>query len=377
MGHDPKLLFVLSADYGELSNAEIFSRGQPFTVRALMPERLFGANRDRLPLAARPYGSLADILAEVEDYVPDLVLLFSGYLYAINGVLPIEAVAELVQRLRARDVRMVVSDPFLGLLHRNGPPPFSDRHPRRDWLTEHFGRLARTFAAVPHLYLAPPAEVSSVPQMVFFNPHMLLDAQQRTVLAERLRTLGLEPTHPRWVFVLAAEDYAGQTVRWEAERFEALLVERLVDAVRAGAEALLIAPSPCTERIAAARLARVHVMPFLDHQTFSALLLLAENAFYWNQLSNSATARLANRLPVFYFDRGHMANAIPPLFDLAMQSYFPGAQLRVLDLLQPLDPAALRALAASQRDSLAHAYERLRSAPAPRRVVETLLAAPC
>jgi hypothetical protein len=120
-------------------------------------------------------------------------------------------------------------------------------------------------------------------------------------------------------------------------------------------------------------IAGLQLLPFCSHALFSALLLTAEYAFYWNLFSNSATVRLANRLPVFYFDLGHMAQAIPPLLDLGLRSYFPGGELQVLDLAHPLEPGVLGPLAAAQERSLAHAHARLRGAPAPEQVVAALL----
>jgi hypothetical protein len=370
---DPRLLFLLSADYGELSNALYFLRGYEFDAHLLMPERLLSANRDELPVPASAYRTLADILGQIEDQRPDVVFLFSGYLYALNQLLSLADIEALVRALSSRGIRAVVGDPFLGLLQQSGPSPFSDRHPGKAMLTEHFGALARVFAQLPHLYLARPARASATPQVVFFNPRLLIGAAQRASLPGRLAQIGADPARAHWLFVLAAEDYGAQASRLGVQRFEALLGERLGDAPRCDRQAVLIAPHACAERIAAKAIPGVHVLSFCSHARFNALLLTAEHAFYWNLFSNSATARLANRLPVLHFDAGHMAHAIPPLLELGLQSYFPGAQLELLDLARPLELAALDALASAQERSLTQAHARLREAPAPDQVVASLL----
>jgi hypothetical protein len=370
---EARLLFVLSADYGELSNALYFLRGYDFHARLLLPERLFAANRASLPVPAAAYRTTETVLAEIARERPDIVFLFSGYLYAINGVLPLESVVTLVRALRERGIRAVVGDPFLGLLQQPGPSPFSDRHPRKAWLTEHFGALARLFADIPHLYLARPARATATPQLVFYNPRLLLGDADRVAMAELLGRHGVDPAAARWIFVLAGEDHGAQVARMGGERFESLLRERLADAPRAGREALLVAPQPCADRMAASGIEGLRVLSFCGHALFSALLLTAECAFYWNLFSNSATARLANRLPVFYFDAGHMAHAIPPLLDLGLESYFPGWRYELLDLAQPLEPARLARIAAAQERSAAQGHARLRSAPPPDQVVAALL----
>jgi hypothetical protein len=267
----------------------------------------------------------------------------------------------------------VVSDPFLGLLQRPGPSPFSDRHPRKDWLTGHFGALTRLFSDLPHVYLARPPRQGSAPQIVFFNPRLLNDAAERAGLAGRLADIGADPARPYWLFVLAGEDYGAQAARVGAQRFETLLRERLADAARCGRQAVLIAPQPCAERIAAAAVQGVHALSFCSHALYNALLLAAEHAFYWNLFSNSAAARLANRLPVLYFDAGHMVQAIPSLLELGLQSYFPGGRFELIDVARPLELPALAELALAQERSLEQAHARLREAPPPDRIVASLL----
>src|ERR1700722_18921816 len=98
-GDKPKLLFVISNDYGELSTALDFLAGQPFDAELLLPERLFRVHSASLPVARRAYNSPADILSAVAEKSPDVVFLFSGYLYAINGLFTVDGVRQLVEAL--------------------------------------------------------------------------------------------------------------------------------------------------------------------------------------------------------------------------------------------------------------------------------------
>src|SRR6516225_4660999 len=115
---DVELLFVVSSDFGELANVLYLLRGYPFRATLLLPERLFSKNRDGLPVPVLPYRSTAEVLAAVRARQPDLVFLFSGYLLALNGILPLEGVAELVDVLGRQKIPVVTSDPFLGVMAR-------------------------------------------------------------------------------------------------------------------------------------------------------------------------------------------------------------------------------------------------------------------
>lgn len=376
---EPKLLFLLSNDYGELSNALYVLGGTGLDAALLLPERLFDANRDALQIRSQRYATLADVVDALDAEQPDVVFLFSAYLYAINGIFDLHAVEALLTELERRPLRVVTSDPFLGLLLAHGASLFSEHHPQRQWLESHFARLAARLRELTHLYLVPPDGLAGEHKVSVFNPHILTDSatsrQRGARLAERSESY---LRRPRWLFVLASEDYGTQVARLRREPFEALLLERLADAARAGRQPVLIAPQGCVDSISrASRPIRGLVsMSPCGHDLFVDLLLEAEYVFYWNIFSNSLLARLANRLPVAFFDRGHLAHAMPALLDLGLQTYFPGARLVLLDQRQELTLDALSALARQQEQTLAAATENLRRSPTPRELIDRLSAAP-
>jgi hypothetical protein len=104
-------------------------------------------------------------------------------------------------------------------------------------------------------------------------------------------------------------------------------------------------------------------------------MLGAEYVFYWNVFSNSVLARVANRLPVFFFDCGHMAYAIPPLLEVGLRRYYPGCTLPFLDPRRPLAPGELAAEAARQEPGLEGARANVRRSPPPDVMVAELLGA--
>ena len=372
---EPKLLFVLSNDYGELSNALYVLRGTGLHAMLLLPERLFDINRATVQVPTQRYTIAADVLAAVDREQPDVVFLFSAYLYAINGIFDIGAVEALLGELRRRRLRVVTSDPFLGLLLERQGALFSDRHPQQQALEAHFARLAAQLTNVTHLYLTPADGLAGARKVALFNPQIISDAPS-TQRGQRLAArIGIDLRRPRWLFVLGSEDYAAQITRLGRESLDAVLLSRLEDAAQAGRQPVLIAPQPCVDALARSgrTVDGLVALAFCGYDLFVDLLLEAEYVFYWNVLSNSLLARLANRLPAFFFDRGHLAHAMPALLHLGLKTYFPGAELALLDQRQRLTAAALAPLAAAQERALEAAFDNLRRSPTPRELIDRLI----
>jgi hypothetical protein len=376
---EPKLLFVLSNDYGELSNALYVLRGTGLDALLLLPERLFDTNRDTLQVPARRYTSPADVLAAVDREQPDVVFLFSAYLYAINGIFDLGALEALLGELRRRRLRVVTSDPFLGLLLEQRGALFSDRHPQQQALEAHFARLAAQLTDLAHLYLTPADGVAGANKIALFNPQIISDAASTQQRGPRLAArIGIDLRRPRWLFVLGSEDYGAQVTRLGRESFDAVLLSRLEDAAQAGRQPVLIAPPPCVDALARSDRTVGGLIPlsFCGYELFVDLLLEAEYVFYWNVLSNSLLARLANRLPALFFDRGHLAHVMPALLDRGLKTYFPGAELTLLDQRKRLAADALALLAAGQEQTLETALDNLRRSPTPRELIDRLMTVP-
>jgi hypothetical protein len=371
-----KLLFILSNDYGELSNALYLVMGEPFDTTLLMPGRLYALNKDSLVVPTRRYSVLADVIAAVEDESPDIIFIFSGYLYTINNIFDLPTLAKLVDSLRSRHCRVVTSDPFLGLMARLDNNTFSDRHPAKAALTNHFSRVFAVLRDVPHLYLVDIGTSANVSHVSFFNPHIVLDQAEKSARGEGLtQELGItEPEHV-WLYVLASEDYGYQMGVHGGTRFENLLIARLRDAELARRQPVLIAPQPCIDSL------RSHdalpqdalLLPFCRYDHFTSLLLAAEHAFYWNIFSNSLLLRVVNYRSVFFFAQGHMVHAIKPLFEVGMKYYYADSELPLLSPEQALVPEELASLARGQEQSLEAARSHFRRSPTPQEMVEQLL----
>lgn len=364
----PRLLFVLSHDFGELANALSFVAGAAFDPLLLMPPRLWAVNRDNLPARVGRYVTADDIRAAVAEEAPDIVFLFSGYLYGVNFLLEVDALAGLLLWLRECRCRVVTSDPFLGALSPPDPSAFPAEFPRRQAFLEHFTAVSRLLAGLPHLDLAPVPAPPGRHRVSFFNERAF------TMLPSPSGEGEGDAERP-WLFLLSLEDYAGQTSLWGKARFERLLAERLRETAAAGRRPVLMAPQVCLDAVArtAPPIPGLDLRAFCGYRAFLSLLLRAEHAFYWNIFSNSVIARIATHRSVFFFDRGHLARAVVPLYQAGMTHYYNNATLPYLPFDEPLAPDRLAVQATQQEPALAPARDHVRRSSRPEDVVERLL----
>ena len=375
----PKLLFLLSNDYGELAYALHFTAGSPFEAVMAAPARLYQANREAQGFRMLPYGSATEVLAIVDREAPDLVLLCSGYLFAINQLFGIDEFAALIGQLRQRGCRLATTDPFLGILSDINPATFSDRHPLGPTFAEHFRQIFAILKDIIHLYIVDPRGLVGAPSACAFNPGAILPpATLAAANRELVRALDLVPEKPRWAFVLSTEDYVAQAGQYGRDDFAANLLDKFRETAAQGRQPILIAPDSCLESIrpAAETIPDLRLLSFFDHETFRALLLEVEFAFYWNILSNSIFNRTINRRPVFFFDRGHLIHALAPMYQRAHRHYYAGVDLPFLDRQIPLDLNRLLAVAQSWDAGMATIVERFRQLPTPEEIVDVLLREP-
>jgi len=342
----PRMLCVVSADFGELSLARWFVAGQRFSSCFLLPPHLQERNAGALGTPCGAYRSVSDVLTVAEAFRPDVVLLASGYLYALNGLLSIGGVADMIGGLEGLGGRLVTTDPFLGLLQDPRAAPFDPGQPAGRLFLEHFDAVAPLLAGLPHLHPVPVAAAGSR-CVSFSNPRMV--ATQHELAAHRTavsRWLGPHRESSRWLFILSGEDHAGEVTRRGEVAFLDGLAARLGEARSAGGRPVLLAPQRCLDALRS-RLAAsddVVLLPFCRIDRFQSLLLDAECAFYWNMFSNSIPLRVLNGLPCFLFDRGHLARAIPALQAVGVEAYFGGRQPELLDDAAPLTRTGLVAV---------------------------------
>jgi len=375
--HKPKLLFVLSNDYGELFNAMYFLAGMEFQPVILMPPRLFAVNQSSLSLPTHCYQTTNDILEVVRREAPDVVFLFSGYLYVINRILDPESMEKLVIGCRSQNVKLVTSDPSLGILSDLDSATFSEQHPARLWLQQHFAWLVPLLKDMLHLYLAPTGISTNMQWVSFFNRHIVSNPNADGPRPREFPTWQLLSDAKRqWLFILSPEDYGLQVGTYGQQQVHQRLLDRLQETNRSGRQPVLIAPQPCLAAIEAEHhgIDDLVTVPACDYPSFMALLNDAEYVFYWNMFSASIVARVLNRLPFLLLDRGHLVHAMRNIVEVGCRHFYPGCQLELLGQDAILDPNLLADMAAKQEQGIQiPVVDNLVRSPSPDEIVKSIL----
>lgn len=385
---EARTLFVLSKDYGELAMAMLFLHGQELATRAvlMLPEPVYGANKDSLPASTSLYATLQDILGVVDSHEPDLVFLFSGYLLSHDRLLSPPSLEVLVRRLRERGCGVVTSDPFVGLASHLTLSQLDSRMlvSRRPlpvrWIVRlgvHLLARHRRIVRVPilehviHVYptstLARGSE-NGVRSASFFNPNIVLPADESWGPSDR-------GSAKNWLFVLSSTELEVQHQLLGTRAFTRVVAHLLHQALDAGRRPTLIGPPSIVEILRRGLPADrdLEVISFCSHVDFVARLLEAEYVFYWNVFTCSLFQRLANERPVFFFDRGHVSRTIEPFYQVALSFHFGNWMPTYLDQRRQLDPRALAELAEQQKPAMRAVRERWQASPTPAQLVDELL----
>jgi hypothetical protein len=385
----PRLMFVLSAAFGELFTAMYMVTGCRFHTAFAMRDPWYSLNRAGLPGAIYRFEHLNGLLAAIEEEAPDLVCLFCGYLFVKDEIFNYDDLDRLVKYLRVRGIKVVTSDPFLGLISRL--PVLDFQNPIEQLVTlpfrlggealfgpmfPYFLRVRAILNDVPHVYVVEPEE-QGVRALAFYNPNIRRSGSDH--LPARHDKHHGTPAHghtqPYWLFIIAEADYRPQVRRDGAEWFHAGVARRLRETMEQGRRATLIAPAPCIDALEPDELLKeCSFVRYCDFHTYLAILLGAEYAFYWNIFSASLVARLLNRLPTFFFAPGHIADENRQMFEKGLACYYRNGQPTYLSVADPLDADWLSTSAAIQEQQLfVPFFNNVWYLPTPEAMVRTLL----
>ena len=384
-----RTLIVVTKDYGELGHAMSFLSGQSFASRAviMLPDNLYAKNKDSLPVSVLRYETLTDILSAVDAHRPHLAFLFSGYLLS-HGLLPLGSLGTLLGHLRDRSCKAITSDPFIGLapeltldqidigIAGLGQPVWT-----RWWvrlvnsLRDPKARILRVRAleAVTHMYpTSIPQGDSAFEKVAFFNPCIVRAASDlRVSRGERVSAESAD-VRSRWLFVLSATDLNVQRDLLGMREVMENLLRVLRMALAAERSATLIAPAEIVSRLTNVLPDSIELLSFCPFTEFQQRLLEAEYVFYWNAFSFSQQERVANELPIFLMDQGHLARTIKPYHECARACHFGGWEPPYLDHLQLPTPSDLAVLATAQRPAMRALRGRWQLSPTPDELVNQL-----
>jgi hypothetical protein len=387
---DGPLCFVVTRNHGSLIDTMIFLHGTGLLDRSvlLLPPELYRMHQNSLPVRGREYNSFKDLAQCIDAEQPVAVFLFSGYLLTSQQLLSPSQLKELLQLLEARGCLTLTNDPCWGLLSSRRVPMTSGLPSRTfleklrktvvEWLIPH--RLQQSYRIVRHLIHCYPVRVDGslaaekLKTVEFFNTGLMAFDQFGHATSAAASTWSRPIDRPYWLFILASLDYDIQANLHGKDAFITGLVAHLREANDAGRHAALIAPEECLAAVRqTAASPDLSLISFCDYQRYASLLMFAEYVFYWNIASSSSIYRLANRLPVFFFDQGHVSRWFQSFFDRTVELLYRGHRPIIQDHRQPLIPSRLEELARAYREHAEDIVRQLRQLPEPEEMVARLL----
>ena len=386
---DRPLCFVVTRNHGSLIDTMAFLHGTELVHRSvlLLPPDLYTTNSSSLPVKTREYRSFLDLVQWIEREQPSLVFLFCGYLLTSQGLLSASELKRLLRLLQDRACPVVTNDPCWGLLESRMPMAsglptrrFLDKLLKAwvEWLIPH--KLRQSYRLLKNQIHCYPVSVDRAPwsrsfrTVAHFNPNLLASFDHTADAPGAGNGWSRPMDRPYWLFILATLDYNIQVNLHGAAAFIEGLVAHLRHANDQGRCAVLVAPEECLAAVrAAGELRDVDLIGFCDYQRYVSLLLFAEYAFYWNIASSSSFFRLANGLPVFFFDQGHVSRWFQSFFDRTVELVYRGHMPTILDHRAPLVPEQLQALAQAYRDHARDIVQQLKLLPTPDAMVARLL----
>jgi hypothetical protein len=402
-----RLLFVVDNDYGALGTVMYLLYRQPLSVRAtlLLPRRAYEQNKNQSLVASRPYDTLQDILDVVESESPDVVFLFSGYLFASQGLLTIHALRKLIRTLRQRGCKVATSDPYLGtfchvadadvpagagLIHWNlkkrlvnFPRVYALVAQIVQWykkkkLGRQVGRLAASVKDVTHIYPVPMelSAAGGAKYISFFNPLYFRSQDDLRRISATVATFpGMTTSRPRWLFVLAQFDLEFQAKKHGKQGFVHMVASKLRQALDNGRHPTFVGPAEFVEEVSRhfTQESGVSLFPTCSFEEFEQRLLDAEMVFFWQIFSTSAFLRLWSGLPVFFFDRGHNAHLLRKMHEAGLKYYFMAGSPILLDIEKPLVAAELEQLGNGFGQSARDTRESLARLPSPEEMVSAIM----
>jgi hypothetical protein len=365
-----RVLFALSADFGEYVTASLFSRGSGFAAQFALPPQLARyAPAGQANVSV--YEGMDDLAALAARLRPDVAVLASGYLFPVNRLATPEALRDLLARLGQAGCAVATTDPWLRVWSLRPGSRFAIHSVRKGGVDAELSdrmqalqhHLEQLFRDVPHLYAAPMPTTTGT-SLPFFNPAFAKLAARR------------DGGSDDWLFVISKEDYAFLS-GFDGENFHGALEARIRELLSRARNRLRFVGPPALGRFLHARWRgepRVEYLAYCDFQSFESALRQAKVVAYWNVVSSTLLYCLYYRVPPVFFGAGHQAKVCSGFYEHAVGLLYRDRAPRLLDLKAqlPADPDALTEQLgiAPWLDAIGADYTRL---PAPDQVIEEII----
>lgn len=397
-----RVLFILDDDFGELTTVMNFVMGQPCFHDAivLLSPRLYKSNHDALPGRLWIWTSEEEVTRAIDAFQPKIVVFASGYLLPVHKLLTAEALERLCGHARRKQAVVVTTDPFLGLISQwsiqglgklisidipenAGPALLEAKKAGDTMLHAELSAAEKVLLEVPHLYPShcDMDEVATVAvdsrNLGFFNEALLLPLPPFAATTPP-GLLDVAPTaedRPHWMFVISQADYQTQSMFIGGIEFAKVVANLLNQAALLGRHAIFLGPGELIDLVSSRLVANehIHLLRFCSFRTVMSLLLTAEYGFYWNLVSHSILMQLWNGKPVILFDRGHLARAMPAIYERTIAWYYQGWNPPYLNQNDQLSLAVLEQAITPHSRRRTEIMARFRRAPSPAVVLKSLL----
>jgi hypothetical protein len=383
-----RVVFILDNDYGEFTTIMYLISGQDCfrDAKILVSPRLYEKNYDAVPGRLQSWTSEADLVDAIETARPEVVIFASAYLLPVHELLSVDALDRLCALCRRNNIVVVTADPFLGLLSQwssRGLDQLISIDVPRD-ANEHLLAVKRSVDAFLQTTLTAAEKVLR-PFHHLYPSHTDMDSIRPTVTDGRnvcffndallLPPQTNEHSCPHWMFVISLVDFHTQALHLGIQEFAAIVRKLLVRTAELGRHAVFLGPDPLidvVERQLAAN-ERISLLRFCEFKRIMSLLLTAEYTFYWNVVSHSILMQLWNGRPVMLFDRGHLARAVPAIYERVIAWYYQGWEPPYLDHEAQLSLETLDDLATAHAQQRANITTGFRRAPSPAELLASLL----
>lgn len=317
----PKLLFIVSKDFGELYHATIFAKklAARYEILFLLPDNLYALNFLDFEWSLKKYSKAADIKSIIIEYLPKVCFLFSGYLFSINKLFSLRELEELIRLLISYKAIVFTSDPWLNIwsnLNTTNNYFLNFNDPSQLAIINYFNNIKKKFKNVYSLFNFPLdnyPENCLIYRSEYINSNLCGRIKLNKAFKKKYKNIIKKPF---WIFVVSAED-----ANFIDDKLF-LFAERIKDAISEKRQVVLVIPEKITQKlISFLENIQVTIMSGLSLANFKAILYAAECAFYFNFFSATIQDRLFSNKPVFAFDEGHMSKYFLPYLQYAKKIY--------------------------------------------------------
>lgn len=375
-----RCLFVVSDEFGELSSALSFAEGLSADSLVLLPERLMRLVGPEVAVHRRQFTDATDVIHAMDEFAPQIVFLFSGYLLIADKLFLMRSFTAFVERVVGTNTKLVTSDPLLFGITPFEPAALAEWLPNRQALSQALGHAAHMLVDAIHIYPTIAAARAKSDGICAFNPLALPAGDISNRLFSGIAP-AFNPDKKRWLFLMSQADYSceagsygrGKNERLGPEAFFSLLRARIGDAIDQGRQPVFIGPQPCVENLQDLSASGAVLMPLCEFSLFHAILMEAEHVFYWNIFSHSVAQRIAHGLPLHFFGLGHMVDGLRGMRERGLAYWYNNAPLPFIDPRERLATQTLEASARRQLIDFAVARENVLKASRPQDAVDSLL----